>query len=311
MDFNDVNVFESATVDTSVIIIKKEKSENTEFQHCLVNSNYNKTTNLNNYISNNNSYMPQDDISEESFVFLSKAELAIKKKIEKISTPLKDWDINIYRGVLTGYNEAFIIDEAKKQQLINEDPKSAEIIKPILRGKDIKRYEAKFAGLYLINSHNGYDGEPRIDINEYPAIKNHLDLHWDKISKRYDKGATPYNLRNCAYLNEFEKEKIVYVDIASEPYFYLDNKMLYTNDRCFIVTGKQIKYLLLIFNSIVGNYLFRNYCDKLGEKGIKFKKISDYGICIPKFNSQRHIIFEQKADEIIKAKEQGGLILQL
>ena len=88
-------------------------------------------------------------------MILNPIEQSIKRKIEAIGTPLKDWDIKINRGILTGCNDAFIIDEAKKEELIKEDPKSAEIIRPILRGRDIKRYGYDFAGLYLIATHNG------------------------------------------------------------------------------------------------------------------------------------------------------------
>lgn len=149
--------------------------------------------------------MINDFSGQGSFVILSDIEQSIKRKIEAIGTPLRDWDINIYRGILTGCNEAFIIDGKKKEELIAADPKSAELIRPILRGRDIKRYGFEFADLWLINTHNGIKDKkiPPVDINEYPAIKVHLDNFWDAISKRYDKGDTPYNLRNCIYSDVF------------------------------------------------------------------------------------------------------------
>ena len=139
--------------------------------------------------------------SSGSWVILSPVEQSIKRKIEAIGTPLKDWDISINYGIKTGANDAFIIDGAKRNELISADPKSAEIIRPILRGRDIKRYGFDFADLWLINTHNGIKekGIPPVDINQYPAVKAHLDKYWDKISVRNDKGDTPYNLRNCVY----------------------------------------------------------------------------------------------------------------
>ena len=133
--------------------------------------------------------------TSNSWVILSPIEQSIKSKIEKIGTPLKDWDINIYRGVLTGFNDAFIISGEKRDEILAnckneiERKKTAELIRPILRGRDIKRYEYNFADLYLINTHNGVKDKniPRIDIKDYPAIKNHLDEYWDKISTRADK----------------------------------------------------------------------------------------------------------------------------
>ena len=146
--------------------------------------------------------------NSDSWVILSPIEQSIKRKIEAVGTPLKDWDINIYRGVLTGYNEAFIISTEKRDEILancqteDERTRTAELIRPILRGRDIKRYGYNWANLWLINTHNGIRGKlERVHIEDYPAIKAHLDQYWDRISKRADKGDTPYNLRNCAYLD--------------------------------------------------------------------------------------------------------------
>ncbi len=141
-----------------------------------------------------------------AWVVLSPIEQSIKRKIESVGKPLRDWDINIFRGVLTGYNDAFIITTQRRDEILSnckseeERQRTNDIIRPILRGRDIKRYSYDWAGLWLINTHNGVKGKiPRIDINDYPAIKAHLDKFWDKIQTRADQGDTPYNLRNCAY----------------------------------------------------------------------------------------------------------------
>ena len=142
--------------------------------------------------------------TDSSWTILSPIETDIKSKIESIGTPLKDWNIKIYRGILTGFNEAFIINGAKKDELIAADPKSAEIIRPILRGRDIKRYEYTFADLWVIAAHNGVKSQniPPVNIEDYPAIKQHLDQYYEKLANRADKGDTPYNLRNCVYMAE-------------------------------------------------------------------------------------------------------------
>lgn len=154
--------------------------------------------------------------TSDSWVILSPIEQSIKNKIESVGTPLKDWDINIYRGVLTGYNEAFIISTEKRNEILKncktsqERKKTEEIIRPILRGRDIKRYSYDWADLWLINTHNGVRGKiPRIDINEYLAVKEHLDNYWTKIQRRSDQGDTPYNLRNCAYLDYIYNPKYI------------------------------------------------------------------------------------------------------
>ena len=146
--------------------------------------------------------------NSDAWVVLSPIEQSIKRKIEAVGTPLKEWDIQINYGIKTGYNEAFIIEEAQRNEILancqteDERARTAELIRPILRGRDIKRYGYDWAGLYLINTHNGIKGKlERIHIEDYPAVKAHLDQYWDKISTRADKGDTPYNLRNCAYLD--------------------------------------------------------------------------------------------------------------
>ena len=130
-------------------------------------------------------------------------------KMVAVGTPLREWDIAINYGIKTGLNEAFIIDNQTKEALINEDPRSAEIIKPILRGKDIKRWRARWAKLWLIDTHNGYGNVPAINVDDYPTLKSHLNGFNGRLTKRYDKGSTPYNLRNCAYYEEFAREKLI------------------------------------------------------------------------------------------------------
>ena len=229
----------------------------------------------------------------DSWVILSPIEQSIKRKIEAVGTPLKDWDISIYRGVLTGYNEAFIIDTAKRDAILancqteDERQRTAELIRPILRGRDIKRYGYDWAGLWLINTHNGVRGKyPPIDINDYPAVKQHLDRYWDKIKKRDDKGVTPYNLRNCAYMDDFNKPKIMYSEIVQTPRFYLDNEgKFFPEATTFILTGKHLSYLYNLFHSRIITYFFKTFYagGGLGESGYRYKKAFFEHLPIPKF----------------------------
>ena len=213
--------------------------------------------------------------SSESWVILSEIEQRIKTKIEAVGTPLKDWDIQINYGIKTGFNEAFIINGEKRAELIAQDPKNAEIIRPILRGRDIKRYGYEFADLYLINTHNGVKekGIKRINIEDYPAVKAHLDLFYPQLEKRADQGDTPYNLRNCAYIEDFSKQKIVYSNMCSEPSFYLDENGFLTNQKCFILTGEYLKFLIAFFNSTLFKYTFWDNFPVLGAKGRELSKI--------------------------------------
>ena len=202
--------------------------------------------------------------SSDSWVILSPIEQSIKRKIEAVGTPLKDWDINIYRGVLTGCNEAFIIDSEKREEILNncktedERKRTAELIRPILRGRDIKRYGYVDNGLYLINTHNGVRGRiPRIKIEDYPAVKAHLDQYWDKIAKRADQGDTPYNLRNCAYLEDFFKPKITWGNLNLQgTYTYAPEGMFINAPSPFIATENIA--VLHILNSKIADYYIRS-----------------------------------------------------
>ena len=205
----------------------------------------------------------ENTFDSNSWVILSPIEQSIKSKIEKYGTPLRDWDIKINRGVLTGCNEAFIISTEKRDEILancktkEERKRTDEIIRPILRGRDIKRYKYDWKGLWLINTHNGVKGKfPRVDIKDYPAIKQWLDkggeayngkiYHGYKdIEKRADQGDTPYNLRNCAYLDDFSKPKIIFSRISgAEPCFALDTQCFFLNDTGYSISCRYLNYLL-------------------------------------------------------------------
>ena len=233
IDFAGVKIFESATVDTNILLFAKAANEHKTL--CAVTNKQNKDSvkNLSVFVQQIGSVC--EFANSDSWVILSPIEQSIKRKIEAVGTPLKDWDINIYRGVLTGYNEAFIISTEKRDEILancqteDERTRTAELIRPILRGRDIKRYGYNWANLWLINTHNGIRGKlERVHIEDYPAIKAHLDQYWDRISKRADKGDTPYNLRNCAYLEDFFKPKLVYAELArTGNAFTIDTKTIW------------------------------------------------------------------------------------
>ena len=214
--------------------------------------------------------------SSDSWVILSPIEQSIKKKIESVGTPLKDWDINIYRGVLTGCNEAFIIDSEKRDEILancqteDERQRTAELIRPILRGRDIKRYGYVDNGLYLINTHNGIRGRiPRIKIENYPAVKAHLDKYWDKLEKRADKGDTPYNLRNCAYLDLFFQPHICWKAVGRNLAFSLvESGIFLTAPASFISAGKYNETILHYLCSNVGIYFIYKNSDTTGAGDI-------------------------------------------
>ncbi|WP_307140647.1 Eco57I restriction-modification methylase domain-containing protein [Siphonobacter sp. SORGH_AS_1065] len=185
IDFAGLKIFASATVDTNILMFSKEKNQGKTLA-CVAKEEV--LNNMSLFVSQHSS--PSAFVTNASWVVSSLIEQRIKAKIEAMGIPLKDWNINIYRGILTGYNEAFIIDGKKKDELVEQDTKSAEIIRPILRGRDIKRYAHDYADLWLINTHNGIkekDVSP-INIEDYPAIKNYLNTFYPTLSNEPTKG---------------------------------------------------------------------------------------------------------------------------
>ena len=260
------------------------------------------------FVQRNSSNMRYE--SEDSWTILSPIEQSIKQKIESVGTPLKDWDIKIYRGILTGCNDAFIVSGEKKDELISKDPKSAEIIRPILRGRDIKRYGYEFADLWVINTHNGIKEtkKPRIDVDNYPAIKLHLKQYYSKLAKRTDKGDTPYNLRNCAYMDDFDKQKIIFQEMVQTPSFMLDtDEHFLCLDTGRIIVGKNIKYLLALMNSDLFFFAIKYFYGggSLGGTGVRMKHtfFEKFNAIIPDENTLSKI--EEIVDDIITHKDVG------
>ena len=268
IDFAGVKVFESATVDTNILMFCKDKNRQ-ETQACVVKKEGIKDLSV--FVRQNTTIC---NFNTESWVILSPIEQSIKAKIEAVGTPLKDWDIQINYGIKTGFNDAFIISGEKRKELIEQDPKSVEIIRPILRGRDIKRYGYDFADLWLINTHNGVKekGIKPINIEDYPAIKNHLDKFYPALEKRLDKGITPYNLRNCAYIEDFYKQKIVWGEISDKSKFALDNEGFFPEATSFLMVGDKLKYILAILNSKLGEWVFNQIGTTTGVGTNRWKK---------------------------------------
>lgn len=243
-----------------------------------------------------------DFSTPDSWVILSPIEQSIKRKIEAVGTPLKDWDINIYRGVLTGCNEAFIINSEKRDEILancqtdDERNRTAELIRPILRGRDIKRYIYDWADVWLINTHNGIKGRlERIHIEDYPAVKAHLDQFWDKIKDRADQGDTPYNLRNCAYLEDFYKPKLVWAELSrTGNSFAIDTSKILLGNTGYILTVpsnniKELGYIMAFMNSRIVLYQLDRLTTRFDDNGWRWLRQFVEEIKIPKFSDNPQI----------------------
>jgi len=191
------DVFEEANVDTSIFILYNSERPHSNYQFQSVKIN---TMQGREFPPPITSWGQTRTTDGNNWRILSTIEWDIMDKMLKIGKPLNEWEeTSLHRGILTGYDKAFLIDETTRNRLIEEDARSEEILRPILRGGDIQRYRAKNPHRWLISTHNGIGTIPPVDINQFPSVKKHLDQFHDEISMRYDRGNTIYNLRNCAY----------------------------------------------------------------------------------------------------------------
>ena len=277
VDFPGVPVFEDATVDPQILLLSKEPYKGKTFA-CTCKQ----ISDIALFIEENKKETTFDDgawtIPDDSSIIF-----------KKMSTgrALKDLPITINYGIKTGFNDAFFIDGETRKRLIAEDPKSAELIKPLLRGRDIQAWVPDLVDLYLINTHNGVKdiGIKPISIDDYPAIKKHLDQYFEKLAKRIDKGITPYNLRNCDYIKEFSKPKIMYPNMTKYLPFIYDETGYFGNDKTFIITSQDesfsLKYLVAILNSKLAKLWIRRHCPELGEDRREIRKVYFENFPIP------------------------------
>ncbi|MBM4136866.1 MAG: class I SAM-dependent DNA methyltransferase, partial [Nitrospira sp.] len=315
IDFGGHKVFESATVDTCIVVFVKEKKDNNTV--CLLNiaDDFTPQTDIQLYFAQKGFCLPQSKLSAQHWTLADDSILRLKEKIEKAGTPLKDWDVKIYRGIITGFNEAFIIDNETKERLCQEDSKSIEVLKPILRGRDISRYSYKWAGLWLIKIESGWTNKNRgkkdpesFFKNTYPAIYEHLKSMGEKKGKgkglyqRDDQGDYWWELRDCNYYDEFEKEKLIYRDVGDNLSFAYEQGKLYGNNTVyFLNTGN--KYLLAVLNSLLLNFYYTKISSQLGDAASRAFTIFIEQLPILKIPETKQQPFISLVDQILAAKK--------
>lgn len=203
--------------------------------------------------------LPAASVSGESWSLANEQMANLLHKLRQGTIPLKDYTPSpIRRGVLTGFNDAFVIFKEERAQLIKEDPRSAELIKPFAVGDDVRHYHIRDKERFLILTPIG------VDIQQFPAIFRHLSKYETQLQKRWDKGNHWWELRACDYYQEFERPKIVYPEMAKEPRFTLDRANFYTNNKAFIIPGSDM-YLLGLLNSSLIWYFLKRTCSVLGD----------------------------------------------
>jgi hypothetical protein len=248
--------------------------------------------------------------TSDSWVILSPIEQRIKTKIEAVGTPLKKWDIQINYGIKTGYNEAFIINGEKRKELIEQDPKSEKIIRPLLRGRDIKRYGYKFADLHIITTFPSL----KIDIDMYPAVKQHLlSFGYDRLKQTGEPGARKKTNNkwfetqdSISYWEDFYKQKIIFQEIVKEPSFMFDKSgSFFCLDTGRIITGSDIKFLLPILNSKLFFFAIKYFYSGggLGDLGVRMKHTFFERFCCPTLDLKA----KYKIEQLLQINDYNGI----
>ncbi len=327
IEFDKVNVFDEATVKAAIIQFKKEKLSKT-FTYLDVLA---MPENLESVVNEEGKEYEQALFNNGQWIFQSENLWKIFNKINEYGTALSDWDLKINRGLLTGFNEAFLLDEENKNKLILEDKNSEKIIKRLIRGREVEKYEANFQNTFLIFIPKGFTikrnlpkdnpnyvsepparyGNMHYDdawewlMRNYPAIAKHLVPFKASAEKRQDKGDYWWELRACDYYDDFEKPKLIWKRIGSRLRFSYDKSGTYTLDSTCIATGKHLKYLVGVLNSkLIENELNR-FAPKTGTGDliISVQALSPLQIPIP--TPEQETKMNELVDAIIAQKQKG------
>jgi len=312
VDFAGLQLFANATVETNIMLLQKRIYDVHTQAATLDETCYSDTSSLEDVVRKKFVEIKFD--SDESWIILSNDENQILSKIKRKSDPLSKLNVNINFGLKTGYNTAFIIDSTVRKNIYlsadeNERAKLDEIISPVIRGRDIKRYVVNWANLWIINTHNGMPGKvDRVDVKILPSLKKHLDSHWDKIAQRSDKGVTPYNLRNCAYLNELKQPKIVWGEISDRSKFCYDVEGKYIPEATtFFMTGDISIFLLCYLNSRLAEYLFSKIATTTGMGSVRWKKYKIEQLYVPRVSQDDKYSIETLYNSFLNTSDDSYL----
>jgi adenine-specific DNA-methyltransferase len=307
IDFGMNLVFDNATVLSNILIFSKGRN----FK-CLkavrTPNDYDLKLDINVFFTNENSIV---SVNQNAWVIQSNVIQEIKSKVEKQGVKLKEWDIKINRGILTGLNEAFIINGVSKDKLIESDIKNAELIRPILRGQDIKAWQPSFSDLWLITTLPSM----KVDIDDYPDIKEYLlSFGKEKLEQSGNKGSRKKTNNkwfetqdSISYYKDFFKPKLIYPNMTKFLPFVYDEKGYFTNQKCFIITSEQtcLKYLTAFLNSKIFRFCFKDNFPELLGNTFELSKVFFEQIPIKQLNEKEQQPFIKLVDQIIELKQQG------
>ena len=287
IDFANNKIFDSATVLVNILSLEKSNNQGHTLS-CSVEDGFD-VSKLSDYVQTHTQV--SSFRTDDTWSILSEIELSIKRKVEEAGVPLKDWDVELYRGVLTGYNDAFIITSEKREEILShctddaERERTAEIIRPILRGRDIKRYGYEWADQYIIATFPSR----HYNIEDYPTLKEFLlsfgierleqtgkeyIIDGEKVKARKKTNNKWFETQDSiSYWDEFSKPKIIYPNMTKFLPFVYDTSGLVTNQKCFIITGKRLAFLTAFLNSSLFKFCFADKFPELQGKTRELSKI--------------------------------------
>ncbi len=279
IDFGDAPVFAAIAYPT-IVITRKAKPKNQTFK--VLNWEMGQSISQFETVVQSESFaMPQAALTAEGWQFVDETALSLLKKLREAGTPLGEYVNNrFYRGVVTGFNEAFVVDRATRDLLIAEHPSSAEVLKPFLRGRDVKRWQVDYQDLWLIFTRRG------IEIKQYPAIYNYLRQFKDRLMPGIPGGRKPgsyewYEIQdNIAYWQEFERSKVILCIFMNSATFAFDDSGFFTNNALHIIGGAS-RYVVAVLNSSTGWWFLRQICTDLQNGYLQAYKENLQQIPIP------------------------------
>jgi len=309
INFESIHLFEAVT-NTLILILKKEVKEDNIFI-------------LKNNLMAESIEFNQIDLMEEAWSIFDKQTMKIKKKIEYMGEPLSKWNVKINYGLISGFNEAFVIDKDARNKLINISPQNEKIIKPLVRGRDIGRYYHQLKDKYLIvipsgwtrknyNKENLTETEAKRFIDKrFPGITDHMEKVHELFQSgeikakgkglytRDNKGEYWWELRDCTYYNDFKKKKIIWIELSDKNKFTYSDDEEYILAGGFLMTGEALKYLLGVLNSNPCLFYFNLICNSSGMDTTQWKKFVMERIPVPKISPTDQKPFIEIVDKIL------------
>jgi ribosomal protein L23 len=308
LNVEDTQLFEEAIVESNILLLTKEQWKH-QLQASILKHDFTLDTPLHEYVNLNSSII--SNLDNTGWIIGDDSEMELKVKIENDSKPLKDFDITINFGIKTGLNEAFMISGTERERIISKDKASSEIIKPVLRGRDVQKYIYNSQDLWLIFTRRG------IELEKYQGVKLYLNTFYNSLKPRNDgedigRKPGPYKWfeiqDNVAYYKDFDRPKIIWGELSDHPKFAYDEEGIYPEATLFFMVGKNIKYLLAILNSKLGEWYFNQISTTSGMGTNRWKKYKIEQLPIKDIGEKERKPIEALVEKILAQKKKDPTV---